>query len=1484
MAFSMSGPAASNAQARQAADLDEISTELLGFSALGGAKKLKLLPTPWPADALPPSTSSLLAVASQKGLLAAAGPESLVVASTDAVRAALHSKDQAQDGIINFEPQLTIPGPRLSQVAFTSDDQHLVLSAESGGGLAIHDVAALLNGKTESTFQLATEGMAVRSLNPNPAPEHAEFIAVVLTGGQLMLANLKERSFVKPNNNAVLKSGVSCVSWSNKGKQMIAGLGDGTAFQLKPDGSAQAVVPRPPQLEGDQHVSAIFWLANDDFLIVHTPTQFEADTAPDSTFHFVHRDKGSQNYSFQKLVDPAPPFGLNRSPPHHFMARLRNWKPSMDDMLMISSTAGVDVGVVTRSSVPLSSDQPITNVYTTTSIGVDSRRAQMPSSIGEDVMDTSPIGLAIDLSSKDKVWKPIQGSDVEWSPTPLPQLVVLNNEGFLVSWWVVYNASIEQNTGYDGLVTVGGGQAAQQAQPAAPTPFGGRSSTSGAAPAFGSSGFGASGTSAFGSSSALGGSKSPWQSASTGSAGGAPAFGKQSFGTPSAPGAFGQPAFGSASKPGATFGAPGGLGSKGSVWGAPSTATSQLTKPSSPFGGTAAAQSPFATLAQNTNNTAGGGFSAFGKPSTASPFANAQNKPGQSAFGNPAFGSNNAPTQSFGGSSAPSFASTVSLNSSVGGSTVKSFGAPQNTNLFGQKAAQPQTEESEMADTDDPRSPKGAQKSNIFGDFKLGTTFAKDGTSNDDLPKPANPSGSFGLGQSFGQVLDAAQNESTGPKPPTKPENPFGQTQSLGQVLETANKESSGPNPSAKPENPFAQASSKPEITSPTPAAKTPNTSGSLFDNLGKQGKSGSSLFGNIGNKPATNGAAPTLNPEKPKPKSPSPQPKEEDAPLPPDFTAPKPKKSQDSKAEDAPEDAPLPPDFTKKAKEPESKDTDDLPPIAGSPPVEVEKPESPSPSENSADKEGASSPTAAPLPPDLRKPANAFSFPSAPDTTKPSAPPKPPSPSRSPTRPAARVDFGASTTPFGAPKTQPPVPVFPPNKNEDTLRSPSPVRTASASVPATGPRREAMKIPPAPPVTRATSRPAAPEPDSILQDLPDDEEAEQTRNTLASSPTATKTLKEFYVHQDYAGPSGPTSIAGSIEQLYRDMQSMVDTVGLNAHHLAGFIKGHMENEGQERQRSDLEVDVDDPDAEGSWCLAEIDDLEIVENNLENSLDRGRLSDVQGKIRDLIRLSKDVSQLRKRLQDVRKAIEARKDPAKLAQTRGTPLSEEQSAQQLTLRGSFADTQKLLTAAEEAIVLLKTRMSSAEANRGSPNTPTAEAVEKTIAKMTAMIEKKSGDLDVLETQMRKLRLLGNSGYGFDYDEEEDDDIAAGLTSLNLRSSLGPRSREGSPAFATPPTTRTKMLNYGTPGTGRSNRSSRGYGLFYTPDGKSSPAPFRSSFNGSMTGPIPASSLGEEITKEDVRTYKAKQAKRSIVAEKLREAAARRGGPRVTKIGP
>ncbi|KAI1276660.1 hypothetical protein F5Y07DRAFT_125902 [Xylaria sp. FL0933] len=613
MAFSSFGNAGA-ANVSQGPALPEVQTEGLGFLSLAGDAKLRLS-TPWSPPPAP--NASLLSIASRKGLVAAACPDGVVVASTEAVRKAFEGPKNGDSETRSFTPQLQIPLPmRICQLAFSADEAYLILSAEQGGGLAVYDVGAFQQGSTRSAFEIPTNGESLRALVPNPRPEKAELCAVVTNEGKLLMANLKERNFTFKGSSQILREQVSCVAWSNKGKQLVAGIGDGTMCQLTPEGDVKAEIPRPPELDSSYYVSAVVWLENDLFLVFHVSTSNGTQTK----CHMITRQ--GQNFQYQGLNDPVDPYAAEKVP-HHTAVRLKDFPPNLQDLLIFSSSAVPDIGLLARSKTPLSPGGPV-NVFANVELADDSRRAALP--MGEDLENLETpavIGVALDLSSKDKVYKPIPTDEQDLSPGPLPGYWALNEQGILSIWWVVYSESIREGTTYPGLAAVEAGNAGSASSTPAPLTIQSAPSAVPSSSPFGSAS--ASTGPAFGGPSALGARSSPWgnASATTNSTGGN-AFGSSSFGSgnTSKP-VFGSSSFGMNNTASATpaFGQSTGLGAKTSVWGPGGASTgtpafgqvgfnNSSSGTSSPFG-SAAGNNAFSSFAKQ------GGFAALGSTASA---------------------------------------------------------------------------------------------------------------------------------------------------------------------------------------------------------------------------------------------------------------------------------------------------------------------------------------------------------------------------------------------------------------------------------------------------------------------------------------------------------------------------------------------------------------------------------------------------------------------------------------------------------------------------------------------------------------------------------------------------------------------------------------------------------------------------------------------------------------------------------------------------
>lgn len=1201
---------------------------------------------------------------------------------------------------------------------------------------------------------------------------------------------------------------------------------------------------------------------------------------PETAYHLITRQtKPQTSMVFQKLPDPCPPFGLHRCPAFQFMQRLRDFPPNLQDAIVVASTASVDIGLVTRSKTPLTNDAPaekVTSVFTTTAMADDSRRAQMPMS--KDQTDTSPIGVCFDLSSKDKVLRPLPKEEFDVSQGPIPAVMILNNEGVLSSWWIVYAESIRQGTTYPGLVAAGGPQTQPQQnteRQASPFASGGTQ----AAPAFGQSNFGKPSpsavgfgsvfskpaTSAFGSTSSpisgfgtIGKSQSPLGAPTitpgTSQSGGS-TFGQPSFGSSSPMGSvMGGTGRGTTPMGGAAFGTAGGFANRGSVWSTPSSGTAAAS--GSVFG---------------HSGFGGANKSPFGPPSTGS-----------------AFGSNAPAT-----TAAPTSGGFASFAAKPSGFMTAAPTSPAES-PFG-KTAQGTSFGSGM-ETDTPKKDVEAPKS-IFGAgggaFTLGSTFRSDGPSTNESRKPEGNEAKPMFGDGFGNALGEAQKEATTPTRDADMDEedaspPAQSTQSaLFQKPKTT--------PIAAPAPPKFQF---PSVSPPTGGvfgtqAHVKTTSAAV-----NSSQPSSLTFG----KPTPVTTTPKDTPKKPEqpirpsmeaspklkeephsdddnisplneeesapplgfgtPRTPSPTGiKTSKDPVPPESTS---KTSfvpgDSSNSSKSSEEAPLPPDFlpsktklktvepspVEQAALPEDKDEDDEEDADADAEGDDDEEEGLDDEGSGVDVAQEISPSTDPTQSPKVTPGSSFGGPL----------------DKTPvgglfSRVSRPQDGQAGKSLFGEIGNTSAPHFSPPSKTQESPRSPSPVRSMlagdslrpdnSRSISAPGPfkalanRKNALSqlaVPSRPQPSaeeirkQERERLAAQHAKQAAEEEQDlsDREDERVREELDTEVEGTKTLDPFLAHQDYIGAVDKPGIPGQIEKVYRDINSMIDTLGLNARSLTAFVKGHTElRKPSGRSREDLEDD--------DWCLVEIGDLNTVEDELNRKLKAGQIQDVQKKLNECRDLRKGVASLRAKGGDFAKAVETRSDPEVAESARTAPLRLEQATQQHELRKQFMKFQKLLAETEENITMLRAKLASYETSNanGRPlKKPTVEAVTNTIKKMTSMIEKKSGDIDVLETQMRHLRFSS--------------------------AALSQSSREGSPFTPLPSTTsKTKLF----PRSGSGNTLQNGQS--HTP-------------SRSRNGPETPRRAIQDITPEEVQRYREKAQRRQEVNLIMKEAFSKTG-PRI-----
>ena len=1498
------------------------------------------------------------------------------------MRKAFEAKQPDDSGseVRPFHPQVTVPLQlRVSQLAFTADEQFLIVCAEAGGGLAVYNVDSLNQGVTQPAFEINTNGEAVRALVPNPASELAGFCAIVTDKGNLLMANLNDKQLVSGSNGPVLRPQVSCAAWSTKGKQLVAGMADGTLHQMTPDGTDKGKIPKPSGL-GDFYVSTATWLENNVFLVIHAA----ANGQDPSAYHLITREQtpgAAPNFVFQKMTDPVEPFGSEKVP-HHTVLRMRDFAPSLQDLLIVSSTATESIGLLTRSKTPLASDKPaeaIANVFTTTELADDSKRAQLPMS--EDMIETFAIGTVLDLSSKDKVFKPIPSDETEFSPGPLPGLWVLNNEGVLSSWWIVYNDSIRSGTTYSGLAVLSGeapASPARHAPTAVPTGAPAFGTPAGTASAFGSTTTTSQSVApAFGGTSALGAKPSPWSTTSGAAA--APSFGTSSFGN--APAGAASPSFASS-----TFGSPSPFGGKPAApaFGQASTMgigirASPWAKASSPTAAPAFGQSGFGSAAQTQATPANTG-KVFGSGSGTGGFAGFASKGGFGSIGatsetpnifasksSGGFGSVSAGVRKESETSFPSLANKNldqhGLGSSpfVLGTTFKAESLPADENqppkestgggsMFGSgfglslsdAPSQPAAPESKDEDMDAATPVEPTPKTTLG--LPSTTPTSTPATQKFGIPAisgPAAPTNLFaakpapsstGASNPFGPKTSAVTGGSTnifatkpgpvstdsssifGPRPP--PPAP-GTTTSIFAAR-----------PAAPPSDSSSIFGSKTAVSGGSPNIFAPKSgtvstgSSSFFGSKPTPPPSGGSpgLFG-LG-KPTAPDAAKSSPFGQPAIKQEPEEDKENlasipQAPLPPDATSkaayPLGDSSSSSGSSFSPDavtkttggDAPLPPDFLGKSKpslplglpsKPKSQPEDaPLPPdfmpkrSSQAPPIVPEVPESPEEGELSEEdvsdddvdeeveeeeeeeeeegeeeeeeeedeegfEEGASEGSGVDVAKDLSPTATGLGS-QTPGFTPQSSFDMAGSAFSTISRPdaqAGRSLFGevSRNAPPLFPKHVPPSPRSPspvrgPNPRANALKFGESQRSVSAPGMASQLLGQKGFQPPAKFGMSNTSR-ATPVVDPNVEEqrklaakraaeaqVLQDPEDEGVQLLLHSKVEPTLRMDEFLAVDsklEALKSTGRDQIPDACEALWRDINRMVDRLGLNSRSLQGFVLGHTTQfKPGGRAQADLEH-ADD------WILVEAEELGmVVENELAQDLDDGRVKDIEATEAAIQNIARDLAKLRTKEEDMRKIVMSQVDPDQVAVAKSMALSAEQAAQQNELRRAYATFSKLLAETEEALTLLRAKVVSAGGASSKAAVPTVEAVLRTINKMTSMAEKRSGDIDVLENQMRRLR-FSSAGLG--------------------PSSPGPRSREGSPFVASTSTPQRRSLM--------------------------SPERLRDSFSSSAGGrATPPRKKPSMYSEEEKKTVRAKEARRKGIFQLLRDRL-ERAGPNVSRL--
>ena len=291
----------------------------------------------------------------------------------------------------DYTPDINISTSNLRHVAFSADGDFLVTSDEAEGGVVIYGVADVVSrGKRDADNKLATD-TTIRALLPNPSPDFEQYFAIVLDSGKLEICDVGSGA-----KRTILEHDVNCAAWSARGKAVVSGSTDGTCAIHMANGELKGVIPRPPDVDESHEATGVSWLKTAEFLVVYSVKNQDQDSPEPKKYSVIQSTKDWRSFTYHSLAwDPLPEAfepPRRQLPARISSTRLQNWKPDLDDMLIITSSHADSIAILASTSSKISPHQENCNELMLVSVD-DTKKAQVPrTAYGEDELDSVFIG------------------------------------------------------------------------------------------------------------------------------------------------------------------------------------------------------------------------------------------------------------------------------------------------------------------------------------------------------------------------------------------------------------------------------------------------------------------------------------------------------------------------------------------------------------------------------------------------------------------------------------------------------------------------------------------------------------------------------------------------------------------------------------------------------------------------------------------------------------------------------------------------------------------------------------------------------------------------------------------------------------------------------------------------------------------------------------------------------------------------------------
>ncbi|XP_015248106.1 PREDICTED: nuclear pore complex protein Nup214 isoform X2 [Cyprinodon variegatus] len=364
----------------------------------------------------PKERSSLLTVSNKYGLTFVGLGQTFKVYLTQNILAADQADRNSHEVETGIQPLAEVTGNLiLHHLALSCDELTLSVcgtSEKAGLSIAFYDVRTFLNkarpqkSPFASLQPAAASDALVQDLKWNPA--QPSMLASCLSDGSMMI--LEVTDCVKIQAQLPAGSGITCLGWSPKGKQIAVGKMNATVSQYTPALEEKRVIPCPPFYTSDDPVKAldVLWLRTPVFAVAYAAADGSLETPPELVLISLPKRDERPEPKYVNFGESV--YGSCTERQHHyFLSHIEDW-----DLLLAASAASIEVSVIARQ------DDKMWEVW----LLEDASRAELP--VTETNDDTLPLGLAIDYTSQ----QAIQITDERTLP-PAPTMLMLSTEGLL---------------------------------------------------------------------------------------------------------------------------------------------------------------------------------------------------------------------------------------------------------------------------------------------------------------------------------------------------------------------------------------------------------------------------------------------------------------------------------------------------------------------------------------------------------------------------------------------------------------------------------------------------------------------------------------------------------------------------------------------------------------------------------------------------------------------------------------------------------------------------------------------------------------------------------------------------------------------------------------------------------------------------------------------------------------------------------------------